>query len=198
MSDYNHEITSKRLGAVILAGGRGSRMGGHDKGLIKIQNRTLIETVLDQIHPYINQTVISANRNIKQYQDLGYQVIQDDTPDFSGPLAGIARAMDVMNKELLLVIAVDMPALPSDVIPKLLSLLDLKEADICCIKEGERLQPLVSVINTRLKADLTQYLQNGHRKVTDWFQQHKLATLELEDNTIVNLNTFHELEKYSK
>jgi len=198
MLNLGPKRNSKRLGAVILAGGRGTRMNGNDKGLIQMNGKTFIETALEHISPYTSNIVISANRNLEQYQNLGYPVIVDDSPDFSGPLAGIARAMTVINTELLLIIAVDIPRLPANTIPDLMALIDQQDADICCVQDGKRLQPLISIAHTRLATDLEHYLQTGHRKVTQWFCQQKLTILELGSDTIENINTPKELEQFSK
>ncbi|MGV6826868.1 MAG: NTP transferase domain-containing protein, partial [bacterium] len=81
------------ISAVILAGGRGSRMAGRDKGLLTLENRPLIETVLRQISTQIPSVMISANRNLDHYREYDVPVIPDSLEDFQGPLAGIAAAL---------------------------------------------------------------------------------------------------------
>jgi len=198
MLNFDPKTNSKRLGAVILSGGRGTRMNGNDKGLVQMKGKTFIETALEHISPYTSNIVISANRNLEQYQNLDYPVIADDSPDFSGPLAGIARAMNIINTELLLIFAVDIPTLPTNTIPDLMALIDQQDTDICCVQDGKRLQPLISIARTELVTDLEHYLRAGHRKVTQWFCQQKLGILEFDSDTITNINTARELEQFSK
>ena len=81
--------TSEKITGVILAGGRGSRMGGVDKGLVLLQNQPLIQHVISRLKPQVDEIIINANRKIAQYQAFGFTVIQDESADFIGPLAGL-------------------------------------------------------------------------------------------------------------
>ena len=74
--------------AIILSGGRATRMNGVDKGLVLLQNRPLIQHVIARLKPQVNEIFINANREIATYVALGYPVLQDETDDFLGPLAG--------------------------------------------------------------------------------------------------------------
>ncbi len=96
MSKECKSSTSKRAQAVtgmVLAGGRGSRMGGVDKGLVELRDHLMIEWVVERLAPQVTQVFINANRNNDQYAELGYPIIADATADFRGPLAGIAAAL---------------------------------------------------------------------------------------------------------
>jgi molybdopterin-guanine dinucleotide biosynthesis protein A len=57
---------SKILG-VILAGGKGTRMGGEEKGLIKLNNKSLIEYSIERLKPQVNRLVINYNNNLSKY-----------------------------------------------------------------------------------------------------------------------------------
>jgi len=78
---------------VILAGGLARRMNGQDKGLIEYQGKPLIEYILPDFLAQVDHCIISANRNIPQYQAYGYPVYTDEIGDYAGPLAGIATAL---------------------------------------------------------------------------------------------------------
>lgn len=82
-----------QITAVILAGGRGMRMGGMDKGLVDYQGQPMIEHVLSRITPQVDQVMINANRNLDRYQQYGVPVITDETDQFDGPLAGMQAGM---------------------------------------------------------------------------------------------------------
>lgn len=83
-------ITSEHITGLILAGGRAQRMGGIDKGLIPFHGKPLIESAISRLKPQVSTILINANRSITKYAHYGYPVLMDETPDFSGPLAGFS------------------------------------------------------------------------------------------------------------
>ena len=87
---------STQISALILAGGRSSRMNGDDKGLLKLLNSPMIEHVINRLKPQVNQILISANRHLESYQEFGYKVLVDDYDDYRGPLAGMSIWMLVL------------------------------------------------------------------------------------------------------
>ena len=78
---------------VVLAGGKASRMGGQDKGLVTLHGKPLWQHVADRLQPQVSTVAISANRNIPVYQASGFPVYLDTFADFPGPLAGMASVM---------------------------------------------------------------------------------------------------------
>ena len=85
-------IEKEEITAVILAGGRGERMGGLDKGLLQLDDKPLVQHVIDSLEPQVRNILINANRHLEQYGRLGYPVVQDSFTGFAGPMAGIASA----------------------------------------------------------------------------------------------------------
>ena len=83
-----HDVTG-----VVLAGGRGKRMGGIDKGLVDLHGRPMVMHVIETLRPQVGRIIINANRNVDKYEALGYEVISDIVGDYFGPLAGMASAM---------------------------------------------------------------------------------------------------------
>ena len=75
---------------VVLAGGRGQRMGGVDKGWIELGGRPLIDHVLARFAPQVSEVIISANRNLDRYAGFGHAVVTDEVPEFAGPAGGSA------------------------------------------------------------------------------------------------------------
>ncbi|MDO9188930.1 MAG: molybdenum cofactor guanylyltransferase, partial [Sulfurimicrobium sp.] len=98
--------------AIVLAGGRGQRMGEADKGLVLLHGKPLVSWVLERIAPQVDEVLISANRNLERYRELGYAVLPDEMPDFPGPLAGLHRAMAEASHPLWLSVPCDTPFLP--------------------------------------------------------------------------------------
>ncbi len=122
---------SSMVTGVILAGGRATRMGGNDKGLIELAGRPMIEYVVDSMKNQVSDLYINANRNEAAYQRCGYPVFNDSRDDFAGPLAGIATAMGRATTELLLVAPCDGPWLPQDLGERLYREMSLAGADVC-------------------------------------------------------------------
>ena len=88
-------ISANQITGLILAGGRAQRMGGIDKGLIPFRGKALIESAIQALQDQVGEILINANRNISQYSSYGYPVIVDETPNFSGPLAGFSAGLKI-------------------------------------------------------------------------------------------------------
>ena len=94
-------IDSKNITAVILAGGKGRRLEGQDKGLVVYQDKPLIQHVIERIQPQVANIVINANRNQEEYKRFGFPVISDEMSDFQGPLAGFSTAMKSVKTDFI-------------------------------------------------------------------------------------------------
>ena len=151
--------------AIILAGGQGQRLGGIDKGLLPYHNSTLIECVLAAIAPQVDHTIISCNRNVKQYQQTGYPTVQDRLAGYQGPLAGIAAALDSQPCETAITVPCDNPQPPDNLVSMLSAPLTDSDYDLCFAWDGDRDQYLFSAIQYRCLPTLTHYLQLGGRSV---------------------------------
>ena len=96
-------ISKEEITGLVLAGGKGSRMGGADKGLVCFKDTPLVEYVIDILEPQCKTLVISANRNEDVYKDFGYPVVSDENRNFSGPLAGIAAGLEIVETPYMVV-----------------------------------------------------------------------------------------------
>lgn len=183
--------------AVILAGGRGRRMGGKDKGLVEINNLPLIEHILSAVKSQAGQTVINANRNIEEYQRYGFPVVSDAMADYQGPLAGFASTMAAAETEYIVTIPCDSPLLPADLVQRLVHALQNEDAELAVAHDGKRLQPVFALIKVKLLPSLLQFLQRGDRKIDLWYAQHKMAKADFSDipETFLNINTPGDQEK---
>ena len=110
----NDRIKKEDITGLVLAGGKGSRMGGVDKGLVAFEDMPLVEHVIGILKPQCRTLVVSANRNEDVYAKYGYPVVTDDDKNFSGPLAGIAAALEIVKTPYMVVAPCDSPFLPSD------------------------------------------------------------------------------------
>jgi molybdopterin-guanine dinucleotide biosynthesis protein A len=189
-------IDKNNITAVILSGGRSSRMQGEDKGLILVNDKPLIGYVVDVVDGKVGRLLISANRNVETYQQYG-EVISDELADFQGPLAGIAKAMSVVSTTHLLVLPCDSPLVNEIVIDRLIKCMTDKNVDICVADDGARLHPTFALIKTSLKDNLLAFLDSGERKLGLWIEQNNFQKVDCSDQpkVFINLNNPQDFDK---
>jgi len=189
-------IDKNNITAVILSGGRSSRMQGEDKGLILLNDKPLIGYVADVVNSKVVRLLISANRNIDAYQKYG-EVISDELSDFQGPLAGIVKAMSVVSTPYLLVLPCDSPLVNEIVIDRLIQCMTDKDMDICVAGDGVRIHPTFALIKTSLKDNLLDFLDSGKRKLGLWIEQNDFQKVDLSDQpkVFINLNNPQDFDK---
>lgn len=176
--------------AIILAGGEGRRMGGEDKGLLKLKDKSLVEWVLARIEPQTDEILISANRNLEAYAALGHPVVRDKTEGYAGPLAGIARGLLDAQHELILATPCDTPFLPDDLVARLYQALVENGADLAVPDTGDRTHPAICLMRRHVGGNLATFLAQGGRKVQDWQAGLKTTTADFRDlaNFFININ----------
>ena len=185
------KVDPQEVTVVVLAGGRGRRMGGRDKGLVEIGGAALIEHVISIMAPQAGKLMINANRNAEAYRRYGYAVVSDSMSGFQGPLAGFASAMANADTPYVVTIPCDSPLLPDDLVQRLIDALHDGHAELAVAHDGERLQPVFALIDVRLLASLQRFLERGDRKIDLWYAGHKMALTDFSDspNMFLNLNT---------
>src|ERR1700721_4328517 len=115
---------------LILAGGRGSRMGGVDKGLQMYRGRPLAQHALERLRPQVGQVMVNANRNQETYRALNVAVWPDQVPDFPGPLAGMLAGLAHCDTAFLATAPCDPPNFPLALVARLAGGLHSADADI--------------------------------------------------------------------
>ena len=183
------------IAGLIIAGGRATRMGGIDKGLALLQQKSLIEHVISRLSSQVDEIFINANREITQYQALGYRVLQDETSDFIGPLAGFNLGLKHAKYDYLLTVPCDSPLLPLDLTQRLLSNLIKHDADIAVATSDGDAHPVFCLCKKSVLPSLTNYLQQGGRKVSAWQKSLNYIEVDFTDNAeaFINLNTLEDL-----
>ncbi|MDP4923987.1 MAG: molybdenum cofactor guanylyltransferase MobA [Limnohabitans sp.] len=202
----NHEAPG--ITGLILAGGRGSRMGGIDKGLqnfhgLPLALQTLMRLQL-QSQP-LQEVLINANRNLSVYESLGVPVWPDSIDGFAGPLAGFVTGLERCQTPLLLTVPCDTPLFPRDLVERLVHALDSDGADLAMAAAPEadgtvRPQPVFCLLKTELLESLVKFIQGGGRKIDAWTAQHRCAIVPFDlpgDNpqAFANANTLAELQQ---
>jgi len=156
---------------LVLAGGRGLRLGGVDKGLQPWRGTPLVDHALARLAPQVREVMISANRNIADYAARGVRVLADASDDFPGPLAGILAGLRATATPWLAVAPCDSPRLPIDLVERLAAGVDEK-AGAVVQRADERLEPVCCLLSAALADDLASYLAGGGRKVEGWIARH--------------------------
>jgi molybdopterin-guanine dinucleotide biosynthesis protein A len=178
------------LSAVVLAGGRGERLGGMDKGLALLAGKPLIAHVLARLAPQVDDIVISANRNAERYAEFGAPVVADAEADFPGPLAGILAGAARARHDWLLVVPCDTPFLPDDLGVGLLAAARAADTRLARASDGSRGHYAIMLLRRELLADLATWLAAGERRVQAWQARHAPAEAIFADSdAFLNLNT---------
>jgi len=183
-------IDRKAITGVVLAGGRGSRMGGDDKGLVILNGRAMVEHVLARLRPQVGPLLISANRNQERYAVFGHRVVSDLLADYQGPLAGMAAALKAATTPFVVTVPCDSPLMATDVVARLARALAVEQADISVAHDGARTHPVFLLLKRSLLFSLLEFLDAGERKIDRWFVRHRIATADFHDcpESFVNVN----------
>lgn len=197
----------EHITAVILAGGRGSRMGGVDKGLQHFNGTPLALHTLQRLQPQVGRVLINANRNLATYESFGAPVLPDsaDMGDYAGPLAGFVTALAHCQTPYLLTVPCDTPLFPHDLAARLSVALQGQSADFAVASAPEedghtRAQPVFCLMGTHMLASLQRYTQAGGRKIDAWTAQHTVAHVAFnlpgdDSQAFFNANTLAELHQ---
>ena len=193
-------ISSKDITGLILAGGRAQRMGGIDKGLIPFHDKPLIESAIAKLKPQVHTIVINANRNITKYAGYGYPVIMDETPDYSGPLAGFSVGLKACKTPYLLTSPCDSPLLPNNLAELLSAEMERGDFELVYASSKEAdgkvwAQPVFCLMRTNLQDSLASFLLKGDLKIDRWFKELRSSTVIFDDPQVfANVNTPEELK----
>jgi molybdopterin-guanine dinucleotide biosynthesis protein A len=193
LADINVPIDN--ITGVILAGGRATRMGGQDKGLISWQGKCLVEHVSAIIRPQVSALFISANRNQSHYAKLcNCPVLTDTFGHYAGPLAGMATALQQAQTEYVLFVPCDSPQLSLQLASRLYFSLVANQAVISVADDGWRLHYVVALVKRALLPNLLTFLNQDQHQVSQWYAQHAWARADFADipETLVNINTLEE------
>ncbi len=181
------------LTGLILAGGRGERVGGADKGWIAYEGRPLVASVVQRFAPQVGTLLISANRNIDRYSALG-EVVRDDAQDangesFAGPLIGVLSGLRRARTNWMAIVPCDAPYLPDDLVQRLMSAVFEADAVAACARVQERLQPLFAVVNAGCADQLARLVAAGERAMHRWLASANAAIVDFDNaRAFANVN----------
>ncbi len=206
-------INLNDITGLILAGGRGTRMGGIDKGLQSFNGLPLALHILRRLQMGgVENILINANRNLTAYESFGVPVWPDGLADYAGPLAGFLTGLEHCETPYLMTVPCDTPLLPLDLAPRLAQALQSADADIAMVSAPEvgqdgqvqiRAQPVFCLLGVDLLENLIKFTHDGGRKTTAWTAQQKMVLVPFDQpgddpQAFCNVNTLaqlHQLER---
>lgn len=196
-------IDAEQITGLVLAGGRGSRMGGADKGLQNHRGVPLALHALLRLQPQVGSLLLNANRNIGAYEALGAPVWPDPIDGFAGPLAGFLAGLEHCETPWLVTVPCDTPDFPDDLVARLAQAAERDGAEIAyatTLEDGrEQPHPVFCLLRSELVESLVAFLHGGGRKIDAWFAQHRAVRVPFADpRAFFNANTTAELAQLQR
>lgn len=204
---HSHQITG-----LVLAGGRGSRMGGVDKGLQNFNGTPLALHALLRLQMQegglVGGQMVNANRNLAAYEAFGVPVWPDTLDGYAGPLAGFMTGLERCETPYLLTVPCDTPLFPLDLAQRLAQAFEDETTEIAMAgareEDGQlRPQPVFCLIRVELMESLLVFTQAGGRKIDRWTDQHRTVIVPFDrpgddPKAFFNTNTLAELHALEK
>lgn len=198
-------IPAEDITGLVLAGGRGSRMGGVDKGLQNHLGMPLALHSLLRLQLQVGSAMLNANRNLGAYESMGVPVWPDSQADFAGPLAGMLVGLEHCETPWLVTVPCDTPNFPTDLVERLAAAAQAEDAEIAMAATREpdeqgqtvvQVQPVFCLLKSSLLESMQAFLDSGQRKIDRWTAQHRCATVVFDDGAaFFNANTVEELRR---
>ncbi len=200
-------IEISEITGLILAGGRGSRMGGVDKGLQNFNDVPLALYTQLRLSPQVGDLLINANRNLAAYESFGVPVWPDAASlgDFAGPLAGFLTGLERCETAFMMTVPCDTPLFPHDLVARLAAALEAEDADIAMAAAREedgqlRAQPVFCLMRSELLESVVKFTHGGGRKIDAWTALHKTVLVPFDQpgddpKAFINANTLTELHQ---
>ena len=176
-------MTIKAPLGLVLAGGLARRMGGGDKPMRTIADKTILERVIARLAPQCDGLILNANGDPARFAAFGLPIIADTVADFPGPLAGILAALDWMathrpGVKRVLSAAADCPFLPRDLVARLEAARAAQNAELAVAASDGQTHPVIGLWSVHLRGELRHALvEEDIRKIDRWTARYPLATV---------------------
>jgi molybdopterin-guanine dinucleotide biosynthesis protein A len=183
------------ISAIILAGGKGSRMNGN-KALLPVCGLTIIEKIVRDIDPYFGEILISAQAH-NSFNFLSHQVVIDEKLN-SGPIMGILSCLRASRNEINFVLACDIPEINFPFLEKMISY--APKYDIVVPSMGDnKFEPLFALYHKNLIPKIEELLNQNIRRISRLFPKCRTKYLPMQnDGWLYNLNTMENYQQYLK
>lgn len=181
----------QHITAGILAGGRGMRMGGRDKGLLPLAGQPMVAHVIAALQPQAGHILINANRNLDRYARFNVPLVRDRKAGFAGPLAGMDALLAASTGDWLLVVPCDAPLLAPDLGPRLWQRALVAGAAAAVAAIDGQLEPVFVLLHRSLHARLQNDLVAGVRRTGAWLRAQGVVPVDFSASAacFANVNT---------
>ena len=167
-----------RVSALILAGGKSSRMGGVDKTLIEVEGKSLTERVVGVVRPIFREVIV-ASGVLGKFADLaGVREVADHERGV-GPLAGMLAGLEACTTEWAFVVAADMPSLRKSLIRRVVESAS-PEVLAAAPRHGRFREPLHAVYRREVIAEIERFLDEGGRSVNRLLDRISVAWVDVD------------------
>ena len=178
MINYNNDLC-----AVILTGGRSSRMGGGIKSLKKFNNKYIFDRIFENLQTQVDKVIINSNDSKNLFVKYNVEVIKDSLEGLLGPLAGIHATLEWLNEKApyinwLVTVPGDTPFIPKNLVKKLLDKIKNSNHKIVLAQSNGKTHPIIGIWHSNLLESLKHSLNSGNRKIMNWASQHSLEYVE--------------------
>jgi molybdenum cofactor guanylyltransferase len=191
------DMQRDEITALILAGGKATRLGGVDKRELVVEGRSIFARQVAAIAPRVAEIIVSSPRAV-----AGYRTVLDAVPD-AGPLAGVAAGLAATHTPWLLVVAGDMPHIATALVELMQARADA-ECDAVGIRIGDFTEPLCTLLRVAtwrpiVAARLAERRFKVSTLLTDaggrvrWIDEAALRSIDPELRTLHNVNTADDL-----
>ena len=172
--------------AIILCGGRATRLGGIEKPLADLGGKSLLAHVIARLEPQVDSIMLSVGRNSARYAVFGYPVVVDADPD-QGPLAGIVTALAAVDTPWTLTTPADTPFLPANLVHALAP--SCRERGAAVVSAGGHRQNLAMLLDGKQATALAEFYRAGGRAVHRWLVASGVDEVAFPEDGFQNINT---------
>jgi len=174
-----HERNSSQLGAVVLAGGRSSRLG-QDKAFLKVNGQFLMERIVDQLTQLSDEVIIVTNEASK-YEQFEAVVVGDAYPG-KGALGGIYSGLMASTRSHCLVVACDMPFLNLSLLRYMQGL--ASDYDVVIPRIGKLTEALHAIYSRDCRPFIADLLEAGELRIVNFFSYVRVRYVDRDEVSI--------------
>jgi molybdopterin-guanine dinucleotide biosynthesis protein A len=189
--------------AVILAGGKSSRMG-FDKQFLKIDNKRILDELIQKLKKEFEEIIVVTNKSYN-YKEYNVKIVSDEIKE-KGPLSGIHAGLKASNSKYVYFIACDMPNINLDYIRFMKEKIKDLNIDACITKKQENLEPFNAFYSINLVEYIEKFIYQKPRSlyyllnsINTFYIEEKIAReYSVDWSMFFNLNTLKDISMYVK
>ena len=192
------------IGALILMGGKNSRMNGNVKGLLKIKNSTFLEKIQETLNDF-SSIYLSINDKFSKeqkqnFENMGFKIIEDIYKEI-GPLGGIYSSLLNCKEEYLFITACDMPFITKNSIEVLCNKVDKNTDGVVFYDKNNKLYPLGAIYSKNVLPIIEEMIEKKYYKLSYLIDKSNFVKINIEKTDIPlkvlsNINTLQEYDLF--